>query len=506
LTIKNKDKQQDKLAASSAKYLSTNNRAYNDQDIDYDDDSANDDQHSVSPPPTSLTIRLPVVPKYAPEYRYFQISKYDIEYTVKDNLTDEGKAIKLLASCGTRPRMFDFDSFPQALQGCLADDDCENVLFDKILRQGVFCSADVASISTTLSSSTNTTVPSSSPKVFLARRYINTIYRADTILPRATLYPSFNQAAQEFTSSLPDAEWGYVSFNPGLLTYKDKIYGTLRISNNSHCNHRYYNGPYYGSVGICEVGGGSEYEYQTVKEDCHEVLINPEHDIDWDPRVPYIRNSNFVGTDDTRGFTYRGRPWLATMIVAQLTSPEDPYGERVGRGIVVTLFKLSEDLKSLDGLGVPFRCEIEPMIIQKNWMPLVVGDDLYMVTRVEPLTIVKTDVDNGKCTTVYAQEHQSHTSHPILSFVASESMSSKTMHGGSPWMQLDDDTYLGIGHSREEPSAGNIYYQHFMIIKKHGLEDFTLAWVSDRFRLPRSPTCNCERKALGVSCSSYCRC
>jgi len=86
LTIKNKDKQQDKLAASSAKYLSTNNGAYDDQDVDYDDDSANYDQHSVSQPPTSLTIRLPVFPKYAPEYRYFQISKYDIEYRPKITL------------------------------------------------------------------------------------------------------------------------------------------------------------------------------------------------------------------------------------------------------------------------------------------------------------------------------------------------------------------------------------------------------------------------------------
>jgi hypothetical protein len=35
--------------------------------------------------------------------------------------------------------------------------------------------------------------------------------------------------------------------------------------------------------------------------------------------------------------------------------------------------------------------------IHKNWMPLVVGGTLYLVTHAQPLTVIKPDLDTGCC-------------------------------------------------------------------------------------------------------------
>merc|ERR1719343_991617 len=38
-----------------------------------------------------------------------------------------------------------------------------------------------------------------------------------------------------------------------------------------------------------------------------------------------------------------------------------------------------------------------PNVHQKNWSPVVVGDELYLVFSIEPLTVLHVDANTGEC-------------------------------------------------------------------------------------------------------------
>jgi tetratricopeptide (TPR) repeat protein len=102
-----------------------------------------------------------------------------------------------------------------------------------------------------------------------------------------------------------------------------------------------------------------------------------------------IRSFNLEGLDDCRLFEFQNRFWFTCT-----TGDTNPTGN-----FQISLCRLSEKAvgdtilvdKLVPLLGPdPYRCE-------KNWLPFVVNDELYVVYSHEPLIIYQVDPESGHC-------------------------------------------------------------------------------------------------------------
>ncbi|CAK0869333.1 unnamed protein product [Prorocentrum cordatum] len=97
---------------------------------------------------------------------------------------------------------------------------------------------------------------------------------------------------------------------------------------------------------------------------------------------------------------------------------------------------------------------------QKNWVPLVLGESLYLIFTIEPLVVVLVDRATGECTEI--SEARTPAMHGFYASAGLHDQGHSTMgvHGGSPLIPLpesDAGEFLGIGRI----ARGNTQYALF---------------------------------------------
>lgn len=126
--------------------------------------------------------------------------------------------------------------------------------------------------------------------------------------------------------------------------------------------------------------------------------------------------------EDPRSFVYKGKPYSLTW---------DPTLDEILTYKIIDL--VEEKVITLDIDGVP----PSPLkVLGKNWMPLVKGDELYIVLTIDPeINIIQCDIKTGKCTWVTPFEN------------VQRGLPLSSSRGGSPLLYNSDlDLYIGLGH------------------------------------------------------------
>jgi hypothetical protein len=151
------------------------------------------------------------------------------------------------------------------------------------------------------------------------------------------------------------------------------------------------------------------------------------------------------GGEDPRGFTYGGKDYALCMEYRDI-------GKICVPGVVLVDLE-TEKILSLES---PVNSD-KP---QKNWLPLVIGDKLYIVTDTTPHRIVEPDLGTGKCRIV-AETHNPFTE--------------EYMRGSAGYIHVED-CYIGIVHYR----YGLTSYSHLFYAFRDTYP-FNIVAVSERF-------------------------
>eukprot|EP00434_Breviolum_minutum_P026461 symbB.v1.2.023395.t1/scaffold2138.1/size88104/7 len=168
-----------------------------------------------------------------------------------------------------------------------------------------------------------------------------------------------------------------------------------------------------------------------------------------------------VGIDDSRLFSLADKPYALFAGVAPvgqdypcqhrqylcaLQLPDDIGSSskvRCQKKILLTFAfadELSERMLRQDRLG---------SVHQKNWMPFVANNELYLIFTIEPLRVMHVDVETGLCS------HVSLVRTPALSALHPREDEFRG-HGGPPLVQLGSEL---LGMARVQ--SGNLLYSHF---------------------------------------------
>ena len=143
------------------------------------------------------------------------------------------------------------------------------------------------------------------------------------------------------------------------------------------------------------------------------------------------------GPQDPRAFKFRGRLYLfihAGVLSDPMIRPilwdveaNRPILLDVKNNVFVTILKADTD---------------------KNWMPLVIDEDLYFVQYLDPLLVIKCDL-NGICEYV--------PNLPLTPFNAhiadTIDLSRDVLRGGTPFKQYSDNYYIGLVHGKYKKNA-----------------------------------------------------
>ncbi|CAE7553445.1 unnamed protein product [Symbiodinium natans] len=210
---------------------------------------------------------------------------------------------------------------------------------------------------------------------------------------------------------------------------------------------------------------------------------------DFSPLVPVheIGNQNFqehscthstgmrrVGIDDGRLLSLRGKPFVLFAGVAP-AQQDYPCQHRQYLCPLELPDEASENLKELKVkcsekvlLTFDFADQLSEKMLaqerlgsvhQKNWMPFVVGDELFLIFTVEPLRVMRVDTLTGRCVEV------SLVRTPALSALHNSQRDEFRGHGGPALVPLPPKHGGGfLGLARVQ--AGNLLYTHFFFALK----------------------------------------
>lgn len=176
-----------------------------------------------------------------------------------------------------------------------------------------------------------------------------------------------------------------------------------------------------------------------------------------------------VGIDDGRLFSLRGKPFVLFAGVAPalqdypcqhrqylcpLEMPDEASNNlkelkvKCLQKVLLTFDfadQLSEKMLAQDRLG---------SVHQKNWMPFVVGDQLFLVFTVEPLRVMRVDTTTGRCLEISLAKT------PALVALHNAERDEFRGHGGPALVALPPTLGSGLlGLARVQ--AGNLLYTHF---------------------------------------------
>ena len=163
-----------------------------------------------------------------------------------------------------------------------------------------------------------------------------------------------------------------------------------------------------------------------------------------------VRRSDRVqGFEDCRLFFWRNSWWATATVLDQNT-----------KGVAeIALIQIVG--MQVDQVYVQRHPDVEPHLHQKNWMPLVRGDDLFLIYKSDPTTILRVDPE-----TKQAKKHSTSTPPRDLSH----------LRGSSQALPIDGG-WLYVAHEAFERDEGRRYTHRLVWLD----DDFILRRMSDPF-------------------------
>jgi predicted GH43/DUF377 family glycosyl hydrolase len=171
---------------------------------------------------------------------------------------------------------------------------------------------------------------------------------------------------------VPVRDLAFRSYNPGVFTVGDEAFAVMRVSNYT------LRGDIVGKI-------RSENFLYSFRQNRYRHI-----------QLPDTQSCLALGFEDARAFAFRGGVWLLTtsfnhqcinkMHLVQLDVSE-VLGNSKAPLLPLSLVLLTPDSR----VGAPQDMR------QKNWMPFVHGNELFMVYALEPHVVLRCDVQTGAC-------------------------------------------------------------------------------------------------------------
>ncbi|GAB4820217.1 hypothetical protein N2152v2_007263 [Parachlorella kessleri] len=316
-----------------------------------------------------------------------------------------------------------------------------------------------------------------------------------SVLPGAQPVKGFPEAVEGEEDRFHNDKYHFRGINPTMVAHIGQSYVVVRSANYTLCPSYVWTGEGKPSWDVMEGRVPlSAYGYSS------EVLVCPA---DWSMRPRQCRNvpidtskiqrhshfyalsKEYRGLEDARAFSWRGRVYLVGTL-----NEEDAQGIKNNQ---VALVRLRKDFSGIDqGRFLEWGGMEGP---QKNYMPLVLNDTLYLVIQTFPLIVGEVDPGSLRVRIV---QRDNETDNPfflgaVSATAAERGVVTKGRHlsGGSPFMWLEKNRYLTITHHSYFGAKGRVYVHHFTIVSVSrdpaGRRRFSVDWVSDAFRLPEEP-------------------
>ncbi|MGH7289674.1 MAG: tetratricopeptide repeat protein, partial [Myxococcota bacterium] len=234
---------------------------------------------------------------------------------------------------------------------------------------------------------------------------------------------------------------GWAAMNPSIAIADDEACAIVRT-----VNYRIVDGRYVFSGPDAVVRTANQF----VSFDRNYDVVESRELVDCTGYVAPL-SAPVVGFEDCRLFRWRGR-WWASCTVRDRTSN----------------WRCQIALLHWDDDGSVTRAEpddaIEPEQHQKNWVPLVCGDDLFFVHRTDPGSLLRWDADRGS---------------PSVAATSRPAIALDHQRGGSQAIRIDQ-SWLYVTHEVVVHEGGGRQYLHRFIELDHA---FRVQAVSDPFFL-----------------------
>lgn len=214
----------------------------------------------------------------------------------------------------------------------------------------------------------------------------------------------------------------------------------------------------------------------TYHSDTHETRT------DWARRIVLLSGDRVLTvvdhSDDARLFSYGGRAYMlcATDLFTIPTTPTGQLGiAKFALNGVPDPWNASHGQPPSGSLTVP-----DQRAIEKNWTPLLPDEPpnnntLLLFYEFCPPRVISCDVESAACETYHEEQDNA-------ACKALEDWGTK-IHGGSPLIQVDQNTLLGVVHS-DKKSSGTRRYTH-RFVQVEASPPHRLLAFSPPFRFPK---------------------
>lgn len=286
-------------------------------------------------------------------------------------------------------------------------------------------------------------------------------------LKKLKLIPQFDARLQNFTQTVQLSD-SYRAFNPVPFYYGSEYFAAFRISNFTFCpwlrtSPTFHAMLFDSSIGICAL----DRNFYPNLSRCHVLPVD----------VLSILPRNFMlhhqsrGLEDPRPVIVNGMPHIIAALYTGNSSEQTQIHQ--------VILKLDDDLRSVSRAVLISDCYEGQAPKQKNWMPLVVNEELYLVMQLAPLTIIRPDLNNGECTIAYEEKLNYIVRPSYLAVGAPE------LRGGSNFINIAPDIYLGVVHAVSGRGFKYLFYYHYLVVLERRRYTFGISWISEAFRFPR---------------------
>ncbi|MDA9149663.1 hypothetical protein N9N71_03940 [Synechococcus sp. AH-229-G18] len=244
--------------------------------------------------------------------------------------------------------------------------------------------------------------------------------------------PIIRNSCKEFCRNLLlDIDFGedFKPFNPSLAMINDHAFGIARVDNIS---------PHLDQIYTCNTQSAKNLFYQ-LNADLSVVNFN------WlsFQSIPEDLESSWLSFEDLRLFSWQENLWAigALHIQYEYDGILD-FSKMVCRQALARL----EGNKMILHKIFPSPLKLKE---EKNWVPLVIGEDLYFVYSVDPLVLFKF---TGEGLTYSSRESKKPSSHEKI-----------RLRGGTQFVHWKGGLYLGIAH-QQRIKTHKFYYLHELAV------------------------------------------
>ncbi|GAB4817506.1 hypothetical protein N2152v2_004552 [Parachlorella kessleri] len=406
-------------------------------------------------------------------------------------------------------------SLQYALRLCLNDSNCWALQWDPLSREAQLCST-AASSNPALSKATSASLTSSS-----VTRYWQTAVRKRAehdgssegcqegeVVPlgrkngscsvckegycrqamkrRGSPVPDFNARIEAAVSRLYGTDDHYRGYSPAMVTHNGSTHFVVRVANYTKC-------PYWAGVDAYKLQPPFHTKARLIVALCQAnramqpygcrnvpVPVSRMRLPDFGPEAAAHKfgfSQRFPGLEDPRAFSWQGKAHLVgTVNMGNWRGKSNVTVNMVG------IARLREDLAVMEA-GAVLSCPGTEGK-QKNYMPLVVGGQLYVVIQAYPLVVGRVDPGSLGCSLVHKEVRQPFSLRAVLP-------SGAFLSGGSSFIPTGRGRFLALGHHYTSQGYRRVYYHHFIIVSARetgeGQHHFSLEWVSEAFRLLNGP-------------------